>query len=156
MSTIPSLSVPSDTAAARAVRPQNAAVTGSAGGSPAPVSSQSAQERADTRIRRGESAAAAAAAVSAPEVRAGEGAAAAARAEAQTLKDPRALQERLDSLVAKLDTALQFRVDDDAERLVVSVLDGEGEVLLQIPSEVALRIAKSLATTGRGLVNDRA
>lgn len=156
MSTIPSISLPSDTAAARAVRPQSSATPGSTGGSPAPASSQSAQERADTRIRRGESAAAAAAAASAPEVRAGEGAAAATRAEAQALQDPRALQERLDSLVSQLDTALQFRVDDAAEKMVVSVLDGDGEVLLQIPSEVALRIAKSLASTGRGLVNDRA
>ncbi|HEX5756811.1 MAG TPA: flagellar protein FlaG [Arenimonas sp.] len=156
MSTIPSISLPSDTAAARAVRPQNAVAPVSAGGNPAPVSSQSAQERADSRIQRGDSAAAAAAAASAPEVRASEGAAGITRAEAQDLQDPRALQSRLDSLVAKLDTALQFRVDDAAERMVVSVLDAEGEVLLQIPSEVALRIAKSLATTGRGLVNDRA
>lgn len=40
---------------------------------------------------------------------------------------------------------LQFRVDDDIGRVVVSVRDSDtGELIRQIPSEAALRIAKSL------------
>ncbi|HEY0973293.1 MAG TPA: flagellar protein FlaG [Solimonas sp.] len=41
--------------------------------------------------------------------------------------------------------ALDFRIDEDSQRLVVSVVDrGSGEVLRQIPSEEALRIARHL------------
>ncbi len=40
---------------------------------------------------------------------------------------------------------LQFRVDADSGRVVVSVRDAEtGELIRQIPNEAALRIAKSL------------
>lgn len=70
---------------------------------------------------------------------------------------PSGLQKQLDSLLTPVQSALQFRVDDEADRLVVSVIDQEsGDVLLQIPTDVALRIAKSLASTGQGLVNVKA
>lgn len=70
----------------------------------------------------------------------------------QTTSD--ALQKQLDKLLATTQSALQFRVDEDADRLVVSVVDqASGDVLLQIPTDVALRIAKSLADNGQGLVN---
>lgn len=70
---------------------------------------------------------------------------------------PSALQKQIDELTTPIQSALQFRVDDDADRLVVSVIDQEsGDVLLQIPTDVALRIAKSLASTGQGLVNTSA
>ncbi len=40
---------------------------------------------------------------------------------------------------------LQFRVDDELGQIVVSVIDpGDGTVLRQVPSEVALRIAQQL------------
>lgn len=40
---------------------------------------------------------------------------------------------------------LQFRVDDESGRVVVSVRDSDtGELIRQIPSEAALRIARSL------------
>lgn len=70
---------------------------------------------------------------------------------------PSALQKQIDELTAPIQSALQFRVDDESDRLVVSVIDQEsGDVLLQIPTDVALRIAKSLASTGQGLVNTSA
>lgn len=67
---------------------------------------------------------------------------------------PTGLQKQFDDLLATTRSALQFRVDDESDRLVVSVIDQDsGDVLLQIPTDVALRIAKSLASTGQGLVN---
>lgn len=65
------------------------------------------------------------------------------------------LQRQLDAMLADSDTSLRFRVDDQAHRIVVSVLDHEGEVILQIPSEAALVIARRLAVTG-SLLDTRA
>lgn len=59
-----------------------------------------------------------------------------------------ALQRQLDAMIAESDTSLRFRVDDQANRIVVSVLDHQGDVILQIPSEAALTIARRLAVTG--------
>ena len=59
-----------------------------------------------------------------------------------------ALQKQLDAMLADSDTSLRFRVDDQAHRIVVSVLDHEGALILQIPSEAALAIARRLAVTG--------
>jgi flagellar protein FlaG len=58
----------------------------------------------------------------------------------------------LESAVAELarraearSTNLQFRIDDEAGRLVVSLVDAEdGKVLRQFPSEVVLRIAQGI------------
>lgn len=58
------------------------------------------------------------------------------------------LQRQLDAMLEGSDTSLRFRVDDQARRIVVSVLDHDGEVILQIPSETALNIARRLALTG--------
>lgn len=66
-----------------------------------------------------------------------------------------ALQQQLDAMLAESDTSLRFRVDDQAHRVVVSVLDHEGEVILQIPSETALTLARRLAVTG-SLLDTRA
>ena len=65
------------------------------------------------------------------------------------------LQQQLDAMLAESDTSLRFRVDDQAHRVVVSVLDHDGEVILQIPSETALVIARRLALTG-SLLDTRA
>lgn len=61
---------------------------------------------------------------------------------------PAALQKQLDDLLADSDTSLRFRVDGTSHRIVVSVLDHEGAVILQIPDETALTIARRLALTG--------
>lgn len=42
------------------------------------------------------------------------------------------------------DSSLQFRIDQDSERLVVSLLDQDGKVIRQVPSEVVLRIAQRI------------
>jgi flagellar protein FlaG len=58
----------------------------------------------------------------------------------------------LSELVAH--TGLQFRVDQDTDRVVVSIIDREsGEILRQVPSEEALRVARSIARNGRGLLD---
>ena len=63
-------------------------------------------------------------------------------------RTPAALQKQLDELIADSDTSLRFRVDNASHRIVVSVLDHEGAVILQIPDEAALAIARRLAITG--------
>lgn len=51
----------------------------------------------------------------------------------------------LNHYVAGSRTDLQFRVDDEVGRLVVSIVDSQsGQVLRQMPSEDALRIARYL------------
>jgi flagellar protein FlaG len=55
--------------------------------------------------------------------------------------DQRSLQRFLDNATAG--TQLKFRVDSDAGRVVVQVLDAQsGEVVRQIPREEALRLAR--------------
>ncbi|HLR30698.1 MAG TPA: flagellar protein FlaG [Paenalcaligenes sp.] len=44
-------------------------------------------------------------------------------------------------------TAMQFEIDPDLERLVISIIDNEtGEVLRSIPSEALLQIAKMITS----------
>lgn len=66
-----------------------------------------------------------------------------------------ALQAQIDRVLANADTSLRFRVDEESERVVVSVLDGRGDVILQVPNEAALEIARRLARTG-ALVEEKA
>jgi len=48
-------------------------------------------------------------------------------------------------------TGLEFRVDQDLNRVIVSIVDPrDGTVLRQMPSEEALRIARALADEGSG------
>lgn len=53
-------------------------------------------------------------------------------------------------------TSLRFRVEQDIDQIVVSVVDDEGKTLLQIPDEQALALARRLAETGSGLFNEHA
>lgn len=59
------------------------------------------------------------------------------------------LMRALDDLAdhaAQAGAELNFRVDEDSGRVIVSVIDArDGTVLRQMPSEEALRIARSLA-----------
>jgi flagellar protein FlaG len=79
---------------------------------------------------------------------------------AQDLAEQRARAERVAAELARAvpaSASLRFRVDPDAGRIVVSVVDAAtGDLLRQIPSEDALAMAKSLAATGSGIVSDRA
>ena len=65
------------------------------------------------------------------------------------------LQKQLDAMLADADTSLRFRVDDASRRIVVTVLDGAGDVIMQIPGEASLAIARRLALTG-SLLDGRA
>lgn len=49
--------------------------------------------------------------------------------------------------------ALSFSVDDIARKVVITVKNLEGEVVRQIPSEVALRVAHNLDDI-KGLLQD--
>lgn len=65
--------------------------------------------------------------------------------------------ERLNRYVAGSRTDLQFRVDEEAGRVVVSIVDSDsGRVLRQMPSEDALRIARYLDSGGAGLLHQTA
>ncbi|MGA0584159.1 flagellar protein FlaG [Castellaniella ginsengisoli] len=57
----------------------------------------------------------------------------------------KALESVNDSLKAWA-TGMRFEMDEDAQRLVVSIVDSEtGDVLRTIPSEAVLRVAKMIA-----------
>lgn len=42
------------------------------------------------------------------------------------------------------ETDLQFRIDKDTERLIVTMLDGDGEMIRQMPSDLILRLAERI------------
>ena len=46
--------------------------------------------------------------------------------------------------VALDDSSLQFRVDQDSDQLVVSLLNADGDVIRQMPSELILRLAQRI------------
>jgi|GEM_PF-5552096 len=66
------------------------------------------------------------------------------------------LQTAVNAISAHFDSQgsqVRFRIDQDTHRLVVSVLDAaNGAVLIQIPSQDALDIAKSIERTRAALV----
>ncbi len=67
------------------------------------------------------------------------------------------LQRQLDEVMKDVQTSLRFRVDDDSNRVVVSIVDqASGDVIQQIPSEVSLRIAQRMAELGSGMINESA
>jgi flagellar protein FlaG len=61
--------------------------------------------------------------------------------------------EQLNKQMAKNGRDLNFSLDDVANQLVVTVKNQEGEVIRQIPSEVALRVAHNLENM-KGLMQD--
>ena len=69
------------------------------------------------------------------------------------------LQKQIEQVLAdsRVQTNLRFRVDEDANRIEVSVVDSDtGETIVQIPDEAALAVARRLAATGRGLLDREA
>lgn len=70
------------------------------------------------------------------------------------------IEEALDELAARAaesGASLDFRIDEDSGRVVVSVVDRrDGTVLRQMPSEEALRIARNLARYEPHLIEVRA
>ncbi|WP_409601871.1 flagellar protein FlaG [Thermomonas sp.] len=82
-------------------------------------------------------------------------------AQAQLRGKPTAgeLQQQIEKALAdsRVQTNLRFRVDEEARRIVVSVVDADtGETILQIPDEAALAVARRLAATGSGLLDQEA
>ncbi|GHA90101.1 flagellar protein FlaG [Cognatilysobacter bugurensis] len=63
-------------------------------------------------------------------------------------RSKKALQAQIDRVLAETQTTLRFRVDEASDRVVVSVLDRRGEVILQVPNETALTLARRVASTG--------
>ncbi|WP_293752704.1 flagellar protein FlaG [Limnohabitans sp. Rim8] len=61
--------------------------------------------------------------------------------------------EQLNKQMAKNGRDLNFSLDDVANQLVVTVKNQAGEVIRQIPSEVALRVAHNLENM-KGLMQD--
>ncbi|MGQ0619457.1 MAG: flagellar protein FlaG [Panacagrimonas sp.] len=54
---------------------------------------------------------------------------------------------KLSDFIAQTDAELSFRIDEESGRVVVSLIDSrDGTVLRQMPSEEALRIARSLSS----------
>lgn len=69
----------------------------------------------------------------------------------------RGAAERLQSYADRLDRNLEFSVDDSSGRTVVTVRDGSTEeVIRQIPSEEALRLANDVDNGGARLFDARA
>lgn len=108
-------------------------------------------------VERAPRQAAAVAAADAEPARPAAQAPAAAPASARELE---AATEQIERFVRSSGRSLQFRVDDDSGRVVVSVRDADtGDLIRQIPSEAALRIARALdrgeATPDRFLIEEK-
>ena len=81
--------------------------------------------------------------------------ASAGRMDAPEVADLERLAESLANFARQLNRDLRFSVHEASGRTVVTVLDGETrEVIRQIPSEEALRMAEALAES-RGVLLDR-
>jgi flagellar protein FlaG len=61
--------------------------------------------------------------------------------------------EQLNQQMRRNSRDLSFRVDDVANKVVLTVKNKEGEVVRQIPNEVALRVAHNLDNV-KGLMQD--
>lgn len=81
---------------------------------------------------------------------------------ADKVPDPRELKQQLQEAAEQLNRQMQrnqrdlsFSVDDAADKIVVTVKNTEsGEVVRQIPSEAALKLARNLADV-KGLLEDK-
>jgi flagellar protein FlaG len=75
-----------------------------------------------------------------------------------TVVEVKQAARQLESFMESMNRYLEFRVDDDSGRTIVTVKDkSTGEVVRQIPSEEVLRLAHNLGGKGRnGLLNQTA
>lgn len=79
---------------------------------------------------------------------------------AETQPDPKETRRSLEEVTEHLNKQmtlnkrdLSFSVDDVANKVVVTVKNREGEVVRQIPNEVALRVAHNLDNV-KGMLQD--
>lgn len=68
--------------------------------------------------------------------------------DAPPAREREALQRQIDRVLEDANTSLRFQVDDASGRIVVTVIDGRGDVVMQVPDETALTIARQLARNG--------
>lgn len=65
--------------------------------------------------------------------------------------------EQLNESMRAWSTGMRFDVDDDAQRIVVSIIDSStGEVLRTVPSEAVLRVAKMIIQLQGGAIDTHA
>ncbi len=66
--------------------------------------------------------------------------------------------QQMNRAMRMANSALEFRVDQDADRVVVTISDRDtGEVVMQIPSEEALALSRHLSEAAKGaLVSQKA
>lgn len=65
--------------------------------------------------------------------------------------------EQLNNAMQAWATGMRFDIDEDAQRVVVSIVDSStGEVLRTVPSDAVLRVAKMIVQLQGGSVNTRA
>jgi len=65
--------------------------------------------------------------------------------------------EQLNQSMQAWATGMRFDIDDDAQRIVVSIIDSNsGEVLRTVPSEAVLRVAKMIVQLQGKVVDTRA
>jgi flagellar protein FlaG len=75
-----------------------------------------------------------------------------------TIVEVKQAARQLETFMESMNRYLEFRVDQDSGRTIVTVKDkSTGEVVRQIPSEEVLRLAHNLGGKGRnGLLNQTA
>lgn len=65
--------------------------------------------------------------------------------------------EQLNESMKAWSTGMRFDIDEDAQRIVVSIIDSTtGEVLRSVPSEAVIRIAKMIAQLQGNAIDTRA
>ena len=65
--------------------------------------------------------------------------------------------EQLNSEMQAWSTGMRFEVDDDAQRVVISIIDSaSGEVLRTVPSEAVVRVAKMIVQFQGNMVDTKA
>lgn len=77
---------------------------------------------------------------------------------ATSAEDVKRAAQKLETFMQSMNRYLEFRVDEDSGRTVVTVKDrNTGEILRQIPSEEVMRLAHNLGgKTPTALVNETA
>ena len=73
------------------------------------------------------------------------------------VRDVKDAVERIRNFVTDVRRELQFSVDEDSGRTIITVIDSDsGKIIRQIPPEEILEIARSVANGGFNLIDSRA
>jgi flagellar protein FlaG len=72
-------------------------------------------------------------------------------------QSPHNALDKVNKAMEAWSTGMRFEMDEDAQRLVVSIVDNEtGEVLRKVPSDAVLQVAKMIVQMQGGGVNTKA